>query len=252
MEDSYDLAEFTKCALEYVDTRAKRILCFLYFFSKYGGGNAALKDLKFAYASAGLGNIRSDFVRATLKKDTRVRLVRKDTWMIPTDRLRLIEIELALSDCDAAKLARPEAAKSLTQKQTPDHNSIYIDPERINQLKVVKSNDFDLSRLVRICEEINFNYANKNYISTILLVRTVLDHVAPIFGYQTFTKVANNFKTAKSIKETFNHLQNSSRKIADGHLHTTIQKKEVLPTKTQVNFSQDMDVLLGEIVRILW
>jgi len=47
------------------------------------------------------------------------------------------------------------------------------------------------------------------------------------------------------------HLDKSSRKIADAFLHTHIRNKEVLPNKTQVNFSRDLDVLLGEIVRIL-
>jgi hypothetical protein len=47
------------------------------------------------------------------------------------------------------------------------------------------------------------------------------------------------------------HLDKSLRKIADAHLHPQIRKKEILPNKTQVNFSNDLDVLLSEIVRIL-
>jgi hypothetical protein len=46
------------------------------------------------------------------------------------------------------------------------------------------------------------------------------------------------------------HLDNSSRSIADAHLHTQIRSKESLPTQTQVNFTNDVDVLLGEIIRI--
>jgi len=45
------------------------------------------------------------------------------------------------------------------------------------------------------------------------------------------------------------HLDKSSRKIADSYLHGQIRKKERLPNKTQVNFSQDIDVLLAEICR---
>ena len=47
------------------------------------------------------------------------------------------------------------------------------------------------------------------------------------------------------------HLDTSSRKIANAHLHTQIRKKEILPNQTQVDFSNDIDVLLSEIVRIL-
>ncbi len=46
------------------------------------------------------------------------------------------------------------------------------------------------------------------------------------------------------------NLENSSRKIADSYLHTRIRNKESLPNRTQVNFSNDMDVLLSEIIRI--
>jgi len=47
------------------------------------------------------------------------------------------------------------------------------------------------------------------------------------------------------------HLQNSSRKIADSYLHSQIRAKETVPTKTQVEFRADIEVLIGEIVRIL-
>lgn len=34
-------------------------------------------------------------------------------------------------------------------------------------------------------------------------------------------------------------------------LHQQIRKREVVPNRTQVNFSNDLDVLLGEIIRKL-
>ena len=54
-----------------------------------------------------------------------------------------------------------------------------------------------------------------------------------------------------SFKSSMANLDNSSRKIADRHLHTHVRKKETLPTLKQVDFSNDLDVLLSEIVRIL-
>jgi len=47
------------------------------------------------------------------------------------------------------------------------------------------------------------------------------------------------------------HLDKSLRKIADSYLHGHIRERESLPNKTQVNFSQDIDVLLAEICRRL-
>ena len=47
-----------------------------------------------------------------------------------------------------------------------------------------------------------------------------------------------------------NILEKSSRKIADSYLHTQIRKNESsLPTETQINFKNDLDVLLQEIER---
>ena len=64
-------------------------------------------------------------------------------------------------------------------------------------------------------------------------------------------KVANNYNGGISFKSSMAILQNSSRKIADAFLHIPIRVSETLPTKNQVAFGADLDVLLGEIVRLL-
>jgi hypothetical protein len=78
------------------------------------------------------------------------------------------------------------------------------------------------------------------------------DEGKAISGYGTFAAAANNCVGAgKSFKQSMQRLGNSSRRIADMYLHTQIRRSESLPTSTQVNFANDLDVLLGEIVRIL-
>jgi hypothetical protein len=77
-----------------------------------------------------------------------------------------------------------------------------------------------------------------------------LDHVPPIFGFEKFKDLANNYAGSKSFRETMQFLQNAARKIGDGHLHTQIRNREVLPNQNQVNFSSAIDVLLAEVVRI--
>jgi hypothetical protein len=76
-----------------------------------------------------------------------------------------------------------------------------------------------------------------------------LDHVPPIFGCKSFAEVSNNYSGGKSFKESMKRLEDSSRKIADSYLHTQIRKSESLPNPTQVDFSNDLDVLLAEIAR---
>jgi len=129
--------------------------------------------------------------------------------------------------------------------------SPYVDKKRIQELMNIQSNSFDLSKLIQLCIELNEAFSNNCYLSCALLARSIIDHLPPIFGHKTFGEVCSNYKGSKSVKESITNLQKSLRKIADNHLHTQIRKKDILPTKTQVNFSNDLDVLLGEVVRIL-
>lgn len=131
------------------------------------------------------------------------------------------------------------------------NGEFFIDKNRIKELKAINSKDFDLIKLLKICEELNQNFANENYLSVAILIRALLDHVPPIMQHKTFLEVANNYAGTKSFREAMQHLENSSRKIADAHLHVKIRAKEVLPNKTQVNFANEVDVLLSEIVRLL-
>ena len=126
----------------------------------------------------------------------------------------------------------------------------FINFSRISELKDISSDDFDLSRLIRLLEELNIAYENECYMTSAMICRAILDHIPPLFGKRTFIEVANNY-IGKSFRGNAQHLQNSLRNIADNHLHQPIRKKEVLPTANQINFSSDLDVILSEIIRIL-
>lgn len=126
----------------------------------------------------------------------------------------------------------------------------FVNQNRIKELKTIKNDNFDITKLIRFCEELNSAFSLENFLSTAMLVRAIADHIPPIFGKTSFTEVANNHGS-KSFKESMKNLDNSSRKISDAHLHTQIRKKEVLPNSNQVDFSNDLDVLLGEIYRVL-
>ena len=126
----------------------------------------------------------------------------------------------------------------------------YVSPIRLQELRAIQHRQFDLTKLIRLLEEINKAKETDNLISIALLVRATLDHVPPIFGKRTFSEVANNVGP-KSFKELMQHLEKSSRKVADAHLHNPVRKSETLPTWNQVDSSRDLDVLLAEIVRRL-
>jgi len=126
----------------------------------------------------------------------------------------------------------------------------YIDLSRIEELKRIKSDQFDLTKLIRFCEELNIVSENNNAYSVAMLGRAIIDHVPPIFNKNTFNEVANNY-SGRSFQKSMQHLNNSLRNIADGSLHQPVRNKETLKNATQVNFSTDLDVLLEEVVRIL-
>ncbi len=127
----------------------------------------------------------------------------------------------------------------------------YVDNKRIEELKNIVNQDFDLTRLIKLCEEINIARQNDCFMSIAMIMRAIIDHIPPIFKVSSFAEVANNYGGSKSFKDSMKLLQTSSRSVADSHLHVQIRKKETLPTFTQVNFKTDLDILLSEIVRLL-
>jgi hypothetical protein len=137
-----------------------------------------------------------------------------------------------------------------TEQDSKTNHSFFINPNRIIELREIDNDNFDLEKLIKFCIELNDNFQRENYYSVAMLGRSILNHIPPIFGFKRFTEVASNYG-GKSFKGNMNHLQNSMKNIADNYLHETIRRKENLPNSTQVNFSQDLDVLLGEIIRKL-
>lgn len=128
----------------------------------------------------------------------------------------------------------------------------FVSNRRIKQLVQIKNTRFDLRRLIRLCEELNICWKKSCFYAVTALNRAIVDHVPPIFGCKVFSQVTNNYGGGgRSFKEAMVNLDKFSRKIADSHLHAQIRKKEMLPTETQVNFSQVLDKLLEEIVRLL-
>lgn len=130
-------------------------------------------------------------------------------------------------------------------------NRYFVDPVRIVELESLETTRFDISRLAQMCKELNICFSQRCYYATAMLTRSILDHVPPIFNMGSFEEIANNYSGTKSFKASMLHLGKSSRAIADASLHTQIRNKETLLTATQVNFSNDLDVLLAEIVRLL-
>ena len=236
-KNSTSVESFARCMSQRAIKIADRAVALLYFYAVKKDGGATLKQIISDFSNAGLGSPNITKLRTAIAKDRSTAKISTDEWRLKSDKIAEVEKEFQLSHC--------------FQEGQPKLVAIddgYIDKKRFQALKK-KRGKFDFSRLIKMLTELNYASSAEHYISVILLTRAVLDHVSPIFGLNTFAEVANNYGT-KSFKDSMSHLENSSRKIADSYLHTKIRSKESLPSKTQVNFSNDLDVLWAETIRI--
>lgn len=141
-----------------------------------------------------------------------------------------------------------EIKSSYEQQKVESKADIYVAEERINDLRSLQNPKYDPTKLIKLCEELNQNYKWKNYFAVGALLRTILDHIPPIFEKKTFGHVASEYTWGKSHKDLITRLYKSAKKIADNLLHAHIRKRESLPNKTRVNFTPELDILLGEIL----
>jgi len=179
-------------------------------------------------------------------------------WQGPSDFQNSILVAIAASRNKifpkiSAELNFFTASKSVADNDAAEDSTKrnYVDGLRIEELKGINNQDFDLARLIQLCEEINVAYKNKCYISIAMVTRAIIDHIPPIFGSSNFSEVANNYAGTKSFKDSMKLLDETSRNVANLHLHGQIRKSEILPTFTQVNFMANLDLLLSEIIRLL-
>lgn len=123
----------------------------------------------------------------------------------------------------------------------------FLNPGVIVELSSVTNPNYDLKKLVLVCEELNDAYARGNYITSAILIRTVLNHIPPIFGCKTFNDVVA--QSGRSVKAILGRLNDEARPIADLHAHIQIRNIETLPTINQIEpFKAAFEVLVQEII----
>jgi hypothetical protein len=194
-----------------------------------------------------------DFLRLRITSDQFVRSIQLGTsslWELMARNpfgITLRALPELLTE-EKSKRKRVDGAKP--PKRHPFLTQAFVAESRLSELRAITGGRFDMQRLIALAEELNNCWGRGDVHAVAMLTRAIIDHVPPVFNAKNFDEVANNYAGSKSFKDSMQHLANSAKKIADGHLHTQIRRKEVLPTSTQVDFSRDLDVLLAEIVRI--
>jgi hypothetical protein len=123
----------------------------------------------------------------------------------------------------------------------------FVDPKILEKLRLVEGFEFDMSKIIRFCEELNSSFNASNYLASTLLLRALINHIPPIFGHKTFLQVVSH--ASKSRRELFKPLDDTARDVADLHTHDLIRHKEVLPTKNQLEpFRANLEFLLQEVL----
>lgn len=184
----------------------------------------------------------------TMDAETRINsLFTKPIMFSGTLRTMNGSIDIAKLNKLFSSLSPPPA---LPDKPVPPSEFTVIAQGRIEGLRTLKPGQFDFSKLVRLCEELNTAYSNGCFFATIMITRAILDHVPPVFGMKDFPNLVAQYPCPRSFKDAMQGMELSARKIADLHLHGQIRKQESLPAPQQVNFSHGLDLLLSEIIRI--
>ena len=88
---------------------------------------------------------------------------------------------------------------SKKKKSEPPKYNLYVNNSRLNELKNIRSSNFDLAKLIKLCEELNLAYTQEMNFSTAMLVRAILDHIPPIFRQSNFTQVVSNHGTKSCL-----------------------------------------------------
>lgn len=138
------------------------------------------------------------------------------------------------------------------QSDSEGSDEPFVSERRIEEIKSLKTKQFDTTKLGQLLVELNRAYAQHSFFSCLMLIRAIADHVPPIFEKDTFSAIANNYAGGgRSFRDSMKHLDASCRKFADGSLHSQIRRTESVPTRHQVEFRADIDALLGEVIRVL-
>ena len=130
------------------------------------------------------------------------------------------------------------------------NENFLISKEMIDKFRLKQHPKLKYSRLVVLLGEINSSWNNGNYNAVALLIRTVMNHIPPVFGFKKFEEVANNPKFSSSVKRALGTLQNSMKHLADIIAHEQISEKEPRSiSEVEVDCRQSLKLLLDEILR---
>lgn len=137
-----------------------------------------------------------------------------------------------------------------TDAETTPTPLAYIAPQTMESIvKSASDKGLDTTKLEMIMDELNDAAERNKPQSAHALVRTLLNHIAPLFGYPTFAQVANNHKWTQTDKNRVRELETIFRFDADESLHSPISKRNTAVDMHSIGvIRRTVNVILQEAV----
>jgi hypothetical protein len=201
-------------------------------------------DMQYAY-SAGFRDIATRFIAAILRigdpdLSEMVRGLETSSMYVADAHSLRAQLFVVI---DALK----ERIDDPSYGDTAATNAAFLSTDVLLKLKALGRQRLDPTKLIRMCEELNDAYARANYVSAVLLLRAIINHVPPVFGATTFSDVVA--QSGRSVKAILARLNEDARPIADLHTHVVMRATEHLPTKNQIEpYKASFEVLIQEVL----
>jgi len=127
----------------------------------------------------------------------------------------------------------------------------FVSTDRIEKMGNLSHSEFDLKKLIKLLEELNLVYGLNLVYATGMVVRAIIDHIPPIFGFKNFETFASQYScpgNARSFKNQMMQLTNM-KDASDSAIHSHVRRKESIPDMIQFKKQTEIDALLQEIIR---
>ncbi len=119
----------------------------------------------------------------------------------------------------------------------------YVDAEVVSTIEAKQTDSaWQCDKLLHLIAELNDNYASGHAHSAHAMLRAILDHVGPLFGFPDFAQVVNNYAGWSRTDKSYMRRLLETKLQGDEALHRPISKKggsqlsiEDLPPRRQLN-----------------
>jgi hypothetical protein len=179
-------------------------------------------------------------------------LTRRDSAFAAWELVDLYGADVTGAFIDGATgLSRTRPADLVGQLPTPRVPVLYINRQIVDVIRAKDGQSaFNVTKLLKLIDELNDNYVRKNSYASHGLLRAILDHIPPIFGYTSFREVANNHAWGQTDKRYMRRLADF-RDQADDALHRQISTKPDVLDFDDMLASVHVNRLLQECAELL-